>query len=488
MGTNLRIGWMISLALASAHGIGTSRWVPESPTDWAPSIVGNMIQQQDQGIAQGTFSIKVKVDLVTVDAVVRTSRGAFVGDLKTEDFVVYDNGVAQNIIHFSRDQLPLAVALVVDRSPSIAPYLETLRYAAMSAILHLKPQDQIVLFSFDTNVYRHGDLLPNHMRIAQQIGQITIGNGTNLYDAVFEAARYLRGRAPDHRRAIILISDNVNSVPGAHRAREAWQETLEAGAALYSIRTPGDNPGMGGRNTNENANVELIASDSGGDVLDVSKKVSLSSALDWAFANLRMQYLLGFTPSDPGKDGSFHNLVVKLSAKETCPDCRVQARRGYYAGKAILPLAPGSTPAAMQPDGSGESLARSRILTAAACGFDLNDIPFELDAAREADDRDQPRIKVDLKIDPANVVFKTEGDRHRGKLRVAIFYADDKGKILGDLWYTMDLNVPESNFRQFMSSAISFAQSIPRKAKKQMIRVVVYDPGSDRVGSRLVTR
>jgi Ca-activated chloride channel family protein len=479
---------MITLALVSSGGIRQAGRIPEPASDRAPSVAGDSIRQQDPGMARGTFSIKVKVDLVTVDAVVRTSRGAFVGDLKTEDFVVYDNGVAQNVTYFSRDQLPLAVALVVDRSPSIAPYLETLRYAAMSAILHLKLQDQIVLFSFDTNVYRHGDLLPNHARIAQQIGQITIGNGTNIYDAVFEAARYLRGRAPDHRRAIILISDNVNSVPGAHRAREAWQEILEAAAALYSIRTPGDNPGIGGRNTDESANVELIAGESGGDVLDVSKKVSLSGALDWAIANLRMQYLLGFSPSDAGKDGSFHNLVVKLRSKESCPDCRVQARRGYYAGKAILPLAPGSTPAAMQPDGSGESLARSRIITAAACGFDLNDIPFELTAAREADDSDQPRIKVDLKIDPANVAFKTEGDWHRGKLRVAIFYADNNGKILGDLWYTVDLNVSEGDFRQFVSFAIPFSQSIPRKAKKQMIRVVVYDPGSDRVGSRLATR
>jgi len=67
MGTILRIAWMITLQLVSSGGISQAGRMPEPAIDRAPSVAGDTIQQQDQGIAQGTFSIKVKVDLVTVD-------------------------------------------------------------------------------------------------------------------------------------------------------------------------------------------------------------------------------------------------------------------------------------------------------------------------------------------------------------------------------------------------------------------------------------
>jgi VWFA-related protein len=188
----------------------------------------------------GEIRLKVNVDLVTVDV---TVRGAPTRELQKDDFLIYDNGVTQQVIFLSRDQLPLSVALVIDRSPSIAPYLKELQSAALSALKSLKPGDQAALFTFDGNPARLTEFTQDFSEIAEKIGQITIGQATNISDSIFDAAQYLRERAPNRRRAIILVSDNFQTVIGAHTWNGALQKALEAGATLYSVEAGGDQGG-----------------------------------------------------------------------------------------------------------------------------------------------------------------------------------------------------------------------------------------------------
>ena len=78
-------------------------------------------QNPDPGV------IRVDVNLVMVDATVKTKAGQIMDDLKKDDFEVREDGVPQKIEMFSRDELPLNVALVLDLSDSIGPFLEPLR-------------------------------------------------------------------------------------------------------------------------------------------------------------------------------------------------------------------------------------------------------------------------------------------------------------------------------------------------------------------------
>src|SRR5580693_5274905 len=104
------------------------------------------VYSQDQG--QGT--IRVAVNLVLVDATVKTKDGQIMANLKKDDFEVREDGVAQNVEVFSRDELPVNVALVLDLSDSIEPFLMPLRDAAKIALAALKPDDEVSLFTFAT--------------------------------------------------------------------------------------------------------------------------------------------------------------------------------------------------------------------------------------------------------------------------------------------------------------------------------------------------
>ncbi len=321
--------WALHALLATPL-VAAIQSIPTANHEEIPARALGIYQgQKDQEPARGGFNLKVNVELVTVDAIVRNRQGALVDGLSVDDFAVYDDSVAQRVTHFSRDELPLAVALLVDRSPSVANCLSEFRATAWAAFERLKPADQIVLFSFDQFPSRLTGLTEDRRMMASRIAEIEMGVNTNIYDALVESARYLQAEARERRHAIIMISDNYTNLLH-YDDRDALRAMLVASATLFSIKVPSQfhwaapikDPKL----------IERIARDSGGQVMDLSAAQTLGGALDIAIANLRRGYTLGFIPSRPGEPGSFHRLAVKLVMGNRCQGCTIETRSGYYKG------------------------------------------------------------------------------------------------------------------------------------------------------------
>jgi VWFA-related protein len=286
--------------------------------------------------------IHVESDLVLVEATVKDKSGKVVDGLTANDFCVLDDGNPQSVSHFSRDELPLAVALVVDVSESIVPYFDQLHDSTQTVLSMLKREDQAALFTFSDNVKKRADLTTDRQAVADQFEGIGLGGSTNLNDALYEAARYLGERAPSMRRVIILVSDNVPSQEGKFSPKEVENEILKADTAVYGLKIPGDNP-YGVWLYVEQAgptlvNAARIAQHSGGEIINVSKEGSLPLAFAAVIQRLRARYTLGYTPFDhPLQDGRYHSIEVLL-VPGRCRHCRVETKRGYF----------GATPASVQ--------------------------------------------------------------------------------------------------------------------------------------------
>jgi VWFA-related protein len=286
--------------------------------------------------AQGP-AIRTDVNLVLVESTVKGRSGQLLPDLKKEDFQLYEEGMQQEIAHFSRDELPLAVALVVDLSGSIRPFLRPLRYASFTALRALKPEDQVALFTFTSEVELLEDLTTDKRRVADHFETLEASGGTNINDALFLAAEYLRKEAPKARRVIILISDNVATDEGLAHPRDVLTETLEADAVVYGIKTPGRNPGavarFGGKMIGHDfVDVKKIADETGGEIFDVEKEGSLFLAFQTVVQRLKTRYTLGYYPQQVFPDGRFRRLEVRLhprwGARGT--DYNVLTKSGYY--------------------------------------------------------------------------------------------------------------------------------------------------------------
>src|SRR5580658_1612973 len=194
------------------------------------SGIAAQAQEQPQGI------IRVGVNLVLLDATVKNKSGQIMGDLKKDDFEVREDGVVQKLDVFSRDELPLEVALVLDLSDSIGPFLGPLRDAANTALAALKADDEVALFTFSTEAELRVPFTTDKREIANQINAFHAGGATNINDGIFIASENLLKRPPKGRRVIILISDDVGTDAGGQGTHDIVTEAIAADAVLYNLK------------------------------------------------------------------------------------------------------------------------------------------------------------------------------------------------------------------------------------------------------------
>jgi Ca-activated chloride channel homolog len=288
------------------------------------------------GKTSGAFNLSVDVQLVQVDAVVRDRAGKSMMGLEKEDFRVFEDGMEQRIQNFSQDALPLAVALVIDRSSSVAPMMNRIETAAFKALQHLKPGDQVALFSFAGDITLLEELTVDRQRVANRIGMIQAGGGTRILDAIDEAVSYLSLAAPDRRRAVILISDNIDGDSHAS-ASQVVRSALELQSVVYSVRIR-ENPGvfplgipipMPGSARPDS--VVRIVTETGGEVFD-TKASAFDSALETAVTRLKLRYTLGYAPTARSSRGRYHAIEVRLADRfgATGSNYTILSRGGYY--------------------------------------------------------------------------------------------------------------------------------------------------------------
>lgn len=282
------------------------------------------------------YTLSVKVKMVLVDALVRDRAGRMMDNLSRDDFRVFEDGVEQQIQSYSRDSLPLAIAIVVDHSGSVAPYIDELRRIANRALQQLKPGDKVALFSFSSTVERLVDLTADRRQIADGIARIRGGGSTDIIDALFDATTYLARVAPDCRRAVILVSDNQPTVRPRASEGETIRMAMETETVIYSLKTSGESVPLGMRLPNlliGLGSVHKVAQESGGEVIDVAGVGMLDAALSGVISRLKLRYALGYYPSSQAQGGAFHGIEVRLVDRmgKSGSDYFIHARRGYYS-------------------------------------------------------------------------------------------------------------------------------------------------------------
>jgi VWFA-related protein len=447
-------------------------------------ILGKTATQDIQANAKDSFRIKLNVDLVAIDAVVRNRSNAYVGRLAAQNFAVYDNGVRQPLSHFSQGQEPLAVALIIDCSPSVRIWLADLKQAALSALDLLKPEDKIVLFAFDQCPTQLTDLTSDHARIIQGIEEVKVGPQTNYYEAVLTAARLLKYKAPDYRRAILVISDNYSS-RFRTKEQEVIRELQDAAITLVGIKTPGENKGA----DVSPGDIEKLVIETGGEVLALDEERMMVAALEDAISNLKNRYHLVIAPSNRESDTSFHRLELKIKPEQSCSDCRVLARKGYYAGSRRPEAGNGDARGITSyPSCSGrlpEAYLKATMSAAARLGEETGNILFEAHTNQTKTVAEGQQIQLDLQVEPAAVRFRRIDDQYTAGLRL-LFQWNDARKIPGEQWESIDLRLDQEAYDKLLRSKIPYSLTIHSKTSLQSIRAVVFDPGANEFGLRIL--
>ena len=301
----------------TAARIWRGQRLPIAPFAFLFAFVACLSQVPIHAQDQDSGAIRVDVNLVVLDATVKTKTGQIMGDLKKEDFEVREDGVAKKIELFSRDELPLNVALVLDLSDSIGPFLGPLRDAATTTLGALKPEDEVSLFTFSTEAELRVPLTKDKTKISEQIGSFRPGGATNINDGIFVAAEYLLKEAPKGRRVIILISDDVGTDAGGQGTRDIVTETIAADTTVYNLKVPGYNPPstlFAASMIPGLVNIRRVTSQTGGEIFDVKDVANLDTVFQALIARIKTRYTLGYYTAANGAEGKPHKLDVRLAS------------------------------------------------------------------------------------------------------------------------------------------------------------------------------
>ncbi|MDA2933825.1 VWA domain-containing protein [Acidobacteria bacterium AH-259-D05] len=335
---------------------------------------------------------EVNVETVVVNVLVTDQLGKPIPSLKKENFHLFEDGVEQEIQNFFPVDAPFSVALLLDTSYSTVGKLGRIQNSAVEFIHQIHPDDEVMVLSFDDEVYLDTDFTRSKEEAERAIKGTRTGGSTQLYEAAYIGLEELQEQP--HRKVMVLFTDGIDSASPDTSASETIDFAQEKDVTIYTIffdtetdalarlenpfpvpagpagtpgTIPGRNPGpLGipgpsplpvpmpmpmppqrrepggvGRREAQREEVKVayrqakyylkeLADVTGGVGFDAARNLSdLGTAFAKIAEEMRSLYSIGYISSNPKRDGKFREIKVTVNLEKG----RVRARRGYYSGR-----------------------------------------------------------------------------------------------------------------------------------------------------------
>jgi Ca-activated chloride channel family protein len=292
------------------------------------AAVGGARQETQQKLP--TYTESAGSEYVLVPVVVLDKKGRFVEGLEKKDLQLRVQGVRVDLDTFEKDDAaPASFAFLIDTSGSmrLARKLDYAKAAVRHIISQRKPGDDFALFAFaEEEVRLVSDFSHDPARLLAALDGLEAGGQTALFDAVAATpSKMLAGK--NGKRAIVLFSDGVDNASRLSPAEMA-EILQQVSIPVYAI---GMKNASFDRLTDEERsklsvdNLRMLAASSGGKMYLPGGEEDLGPVSEKISAEVRKQYLLGFTPSGRG-EVKYRLLVVTVVKTGTWD---VRARRGY---------------------------------------------------------------------------------------------------------------------------------------------------------------
>jgi Ca-activated chloride channel family protein len=312
------------------------RTAAPSPAGYLFAIISLLIASAVARAQQATpspppddrYTISVSVDEVLLHATVRNRRGTPVAGLGKDDFQVFEDRVLQRIKHFSQEDIPVTVGLVIDNSGSMRPKREEVIAAALAFAGSSNPLDQMFLVNFNEHV-SFG--LPRNTLFTDQSDQlkaamntVTADGKTALYDAVAIALEHLKKGNRD-KKVLIVVSDGADNA-SVHTKAQMLDLATKSDAIIYAlgIYEPDDpenrNPHVL-RELSKASGGEAFFPESLRDVLPICERIA---------REIRNQYTISYIPTNQKQDGTYRAIQVRAASPKG-GGLAVTTRVGYVA-------------------------------------------------------------------------------------------------------------------------------------------------------------
>jgi Ca-activated chloride channel homolog len=273
-------------------------------------------------------TIRTQVDLVLVPVTITDPRDRIVTGLESQNFQLYEGTQQQEIKHFSSEDAPVSLGVLLDVSGSMKSKIECAREAVVQFLRAANPQDEFFMITFAETPQLLSDFADTDRAVPGQFLMASPKGRTALLDAIYLGLAKMR-EAKYRRRALLIISDGGDN-HSRYTEGEIRGLAKEADVAIYAIGIfdryfPTEEERLGPELLYE------IAELSGGRSYTIDNPNQLPAVAERVGLELRHQYVLAYRPENSVHDGKWHKIRVCLRLPRGLPPLHVSAKTGYYA-------------------------------------------------------------------------------------------------------------------------------------------------------------
>jgi Ca-activated chloride channel homolog len=311
------------------------------PSTAAPAPANNSAPQNTpsaDGVAQeptaqeptandqaGMFVFRKEVEEVILHAAVVDEERRPVPNLDRNAFSVFENGVPQTITSFRRQDVPVAMGIVIDNSGSMRDKRDEVSRAVLNLIRASNPQDEIFVVNFSQKSYLDQDFTSNVNLLQTALHQSTTAGSTALYDAVVASDIHLENNPRLDKKVLLVITDGQDNM-SEETLDEAMRRLQQSkGPTIYTIGLMGSGP----QEARGRMALQTLAQGTGGVAyfpasLDQVEDITRTIAHD-----IRSQYLIAYRPRNQNLKPDEKSLRVEAHAPGS-GRLTVTVRTGYH--------------------------------------------------------------------------------------------------------------------------------------------------------------
>ena len=484
-------------------------------------VFGAPLQRPEQAAAP--------VPQVSLNLVVLDSKGQNVTDLTAADFEIQDNGKPQKITAFRRqdarlpDAAPLGPRQYSNRSATGLPHATVIlfdllnmrfedRGYVLNQLTHSLQQFEsaaslyLYLLTANNQLYPvHGlpgnereapandaawtsqiqSRLSEAMRNTMAMRPAELDIDTRVRET-FASLSVLTARlaALPGRKTLVWITHGVpislspnrtftgESVDYTPYIRQLSHTLDRADTSIYAVQQspPGSDTGRSASNdATENtsgtglgseATLTEFASLTGGRAWENN---DIAGAIKQAINDSRQSYLVSYAPPLENWDGKYHKVRVASRRK----GLRLQTRQGYFA---------------FTDQASSGKQIQDAIQSAITSPFDVAEIGLRASSA-PLQQGNARGLRLTVHIDLNDVQLTVAGDSYTGRLALRFLEYQDNGSIKQLAPSVLELHLTPAERAAAMKDGYRLVQDIAVEPNVKKLRVIVYDEGSDAIGS-----
>jgi VWFA-related protein len=272
-----------------------------------------------------TAVFRADTRLVVLPVTVVDKAGHLVTNLAETAFQVFENGVAQQIKVFKREDIPVSMGLIIDNSGSMRDKRAKVEAAALALVKESNPHDEVFIVNFNDEAFLDKDFTNNLKDLEEGLARIDSRGGTAMRDAIRMSIDHLKEKAKKDKKVLVVVTDG-NDNSSLISLENLVKSSQDSGVLIYAVGLLSEEERREAKRCKRA--LEALAEATGGESYFPKETAEVDRVAHQVAHDIRNQYTIGYSPTNVALDGSFRQVKVTANAPN---HPTVRTRSGYYA-------------------------------------------------------------------------------------------------------------------------------------------------------------